>query len=56
MKTAMSINMTPPPEPTTNYNDLYFIFRRFSILFIYLIGVHEVLPEIIYLRLYLSEY
>ena len=38
------------------FNDLYFIFRRFSILFVDLVGVHEVLPHIIYLRLYLSEY
>lgn len=27
------------------YSDLYLIFRRFLILFIDLIGVHEVLPD-----------
>ncbi len=37
----MSIDMTPPPQPT----DLYLISCRFSILFIDLIGVHEVLPD-----------
>ena len=27
------------------FNDLYLIFRRFSIFFIDLIGVHEILPH-----------
>ena len=31
------------------FNDLYSIFRLFSILFIDLIGVHEVLPDFVYL-------
>lgn len=38
------------------FNDLYLIFHRFSILFVDLIAVHEVLPDIIYLCLYLLEY
>ena len=48
-------------NPAIKYKSLYFsnlysIFRRFSILFIDLVGVHEVLPHIIYLRLYSSDY
>ena len=36
------------------FNDLYFIFRRFSILFVDLVGVHEVLPHIIAIYYYIS--
>ena len=30
---------------TLYFNDLYLIFRRFSILFVDLIAVHEILPH-----------
>ncbi len=36
------------------FNDLYLIFCRFSVLFIDLITIHEVLPQIISICWYIS--
>ena len=38
------------------FNNLYLIFHHFSVLLVDLVGVHEVLPHIIYYRLYSSDY